>query len=52
MLLCRLQRVLVRAKTTIFPLSETVVVQELADVSHHRDENSIYTGNAKENEML
>lgn len=52
MLLSRLQRVLVRAKTTFFPLSATVVVQELADMNHHRDENSIYTGSAKENEML
>lgn len=50
-LLCRLQRVLIRAKTMFFPLSATVVVQELADMNYQRDENSVYIGTAKENEM-
>lgn len=52
MLLCRLQRVLKRAKTMFFPLSATVVVQELADMNYQRDENSVCIGTAKENEML
>lgn len=48
-LLCRLQRALVTAKTMFYSLSATVVMQELADMNHQRDENSIYTGSAKEN---
>lgn len=51
-LLYRLQRVPEGAKTTFFPVCATVAVQELADMNHHRDENSICTVSAEENEIL